>query len=250
MVFLTVYQREPHARQMGFDDIVQPKDYDERCQLAERTRDELELHDATILVDGMDDQSRELFGDLPSPAIVIGPDGLILDKLPWAEPAVLGPRLHELVTDATTARLAAGERTPREGLVQAIAAARSQGAPTSQELDRLADAVAALDEDQPELAALGLAELVRHTSEPGLFGVAEGAGSSAFATDPVRHAALLASLAEAFRGDPRIAAVLDRLDDLAGGDRPQQRGWVRVLRRELRAADDRARGSGVNDRGR
>ena len=41
---------------------------------------------------------------------------------------------------------------------------------------------------------------------------AEGAGSSAFATDPVRHAALLASLAEAFRGDPRIAAVLDRLE--------------------------------------
>ncbi len=238
MVFLTVYQREPHARQMGFDDIVQPKDYDERCQLAERTRDELELHDATILVDGMVDQSRELFGDLPSPAIVIGPDGLILDKLPWAEPAVLGPRLHELVTDATAARVAAGEPTPREALVQAIAAVRSQGAPTSQELDRLADAVAALGSEQAELTALGLAELVRHaTTEPGLFGVAEGAGSTAFAADPVRHAALLASLAASFRGDPRIAPVLDRLDDLAGRDWPQQRGWARELRRELAGGD-------------
>lgn len=50
----------------------------------------------------MDDQSRGMFGDLPTPAIIINPEGLVSVKLPWAEPAVLGPRLEAVLKLAAT----------------------------------------------------------------------------------------------------------------------------------------------------
>ena len=111
-----MYQREPHARQMSFKDIAQTTTYDERCALAGRTRKELSLV-GTLLVDSMDDQSRALFGDLPTPALIIGADGLMKVKLPWAEPAVLGVRLKKVLgakrPEATT---------PRGQLIDALAA--------------------------------------------------------------------------------------------------------------------------------
>ena len=73
MQFVFVYQREPHAGQLAFVDVQQPKDLGERVELARRTCTDMELAPASIWVDGMDDQSRALFGDLPSPAIVIDP---------------------------------------------------------------------------------------------------------------------------------------------------------------------------------
>lgn len=93
-----VYQREPHARQMAFADVAQPKDLGERCELARKTCDEMALDPSMVWIDGMDDQSRALFGDLPSPAIVVDPFGVIRAKLPWAEPEALGPVLRELLT--------------------------------------------------------------------------------------------------------------------------------------------------------
>ncbi len=95
MQFVFVYQREPHARQMAFAAIPQPKDEGERCALARRTCEELSLDPSLLWIDGMDDRSRALFGDLPSPAIVVDPFGVIQAKLPWAEPEVLGPLLRE-----------------------------------------------------------------------------------------------------------------------------------------------------------
>jgi len=94
ILFLIIYQREPHAGQMAFKDVLQPETYEERRALAKLAKKELGL-DRPILVDSMDDLSRALFGDLPSPAIVIGPDGVIRAKLPWAEPERVEPLLKK-----------------------------------------------------------------------------------------------------------------------------------------------------------
>jgi hypothetical protein len=83
---------------MGFREIRQPESYDERRALALKTRDELQI-DFPILIDTMDDLSRALFGDLPSPAVVIGPDRIIRAKLPWAEPERIEPRLRRVLKE-------------------------------------------------------------------------------------------------------------------------------------------------------
>jgi len=87
-VFAVVEQKEPHAGRMAFSAIEQPATFAARCELARRIRDELEVP-LPIWVDGMDDASRALFSDLPSPAFVIDRDGRIADKMPWAEPRLL-----------------------------------------------------------------------------------------------------------------------------------------------------------------
>ena len=97
MQFVFVYQREPHAGQMAFTDIQQPANLGERVQLARATCEAMALPPEQVWVDGMDDQSRALFGNLPSPAIVVDPFGVIRAKLPWAEPELLTPHLKELV---------------------------------------------------------------------------------------------------------------------------------------------------------
>jgi hypothetical protein len=51
---------------MAFREVAQPATFEERRALAVRARDELQIP-MTLLVDGMDDASRALFGDLPSP---------------------------------------------------------------------------------------------------------------------------------------------------------------------------------------
>jgi hypothetical protein len=91
-----VEQQEPHAGRMAFTEIAQPTTFAERCALARRIRDELELP-LPIFVDGMDDASRALFSDLPSPAFVIDRQGRIADKLPWADPELLRASLNELL---------------------------------------------------------------------------------------------------------------------------------------------------------
>lgn len=83
-MFAVVEQKEPHVGRMAFADIEQPATFAERCTLAQRIRDELEVP-LPIYVDGMDDASRALFSELPSPAFVIDRQGNIADKLPWAD---------------------------------------------------------------------------------------------------------------------------------------------------------------------
>lgn len=82
--FVVIYTREPHARQLGFKDVHQPKTIAERIALARRTKKEFAI-DATFLVDPMGDPSRKLFGDVPNPAIFIEKGGRIRDKLSWAD---------------------------------------------------------------------------------------------------------------------------------------------------------------------
>lgn len=98
MVFVVVEQKEPHAGRMAFEDVAQPGTFAERCTLARRLRDELEVP-LPIFVDGMDDASRALFSDLPSPAFLIDRSGRIADKLPWADPAPLTKALRELLAN-------------------------------------------------------------------------------------------------------------------------------------------------------
>ena len=104
VAILVVHQREPHAGQLAFRAIEEPTNFEERRALALRVRDELQIP-MTILVDGMDDASRALFGDLPSPAFVIDEQGVIRDKLPWADP--------ELLAKSVTALLTASQATSR-----------------------------------------------------------------------------------------------------------------------------------------
>jgi hypothetical protein len=116
--FVFVYQREPHARQQAFRDVPQPQNLGERCELAHRTCAELALAPGTVWIDGMDDQSRALFGDLPSPAIVVDPFGLVRAKLPWAEPDALAPLLAGLLPELPAeveARLAPAAPAVRDG---------------------------------------------------------------------------------------------------------------------------------------
>ncbi len=95
MAFLVIEQREPHAGRMAFTTIEQPETFEARRALAVRIRDELEIP-LPILIDGMDDASRAVFGDLPSPAFVIGRDGSIVDKLPWADPEAIAATLERV----------------------------------------------------------------------------------------------------------------------------------------------------------
>ena len=95
MRFIVVYQREPHARQMAFRDVPQPKDFAERAALAKKALAELKL-DVDVWIDDQGDQSRALFGDLPHSAIVLDRAGTVALKLSWCDPEVLKRTLPEV----------------------------------------------------------------------------------------------------------------------------------------------------------
>ena len=101
---------------MSFSDIPQPGTYEERCVLARRLDTELGIP-GVLLVDTMDDASRALFGDLPTPAMIIDRRGIIRTKLPWAEPDVLRPRLKRIANAEY-----APPRSTREAAADAVAA--------------------------------------------------------------------------------------------------------------------------------
>ena len=69
---------------MAFRDIRQPESFDERVVLAKRMKEEYEMP-MDVLVDTMDDTSRELFSDLPSPVFVLDKKGVVRDKFPWPD---------------------------------------------------------------------------------------------------------------------------------------------------------------------
>ena len=81
---------------MAFKNISQPENFAERCDLAKRMRHEFELP-MTVLVDTMEDTSRALFSDLPSPAFVIDADGVIQAKFPWAEAEVIDMAVKQIL---------------------------------------------------------------------------------------------------------------------------------------------------------
>lgn len=99
VAIVIVEQKEPHCGRMAFEDVAQPATFEERRALAIKCRDELELP-LTFLVDGMDDASRALFGDLPSPAFLVDASGIVREKLPWADPELLEAKIEAIAGDA------------------------------------------------------------------------------------------------------------------------------------------------------
>ena len=77
---------------MAFSEIAQPESFEARCELAKKMQDEYELP-MTILVDTMEDQSRALFSDLPSPVFIIDAEGMIVAKFPWPD----GPQIKQAI---------------------------------------------------------------------------------------------------------------------------------------------------------
>ena len=69
---------------MAFKDIAQPETFAARVKLAAQMKNEYEMP-MTVLVDTMEDQSRALFSDLPSPVFIIDAKGIIQNKFPWPE---------------------------------------------------------------------------------------------------------------------------------------------------------------------
>ncbi len=67
---------------MAFKEIAQPETFEARVKLATKMKNEYEMP-MTVLVDTMEDQSRALFSDLPSPVFIIDAEGIIQNKFPW-----------------------------------------------------------------------------------------------------------------------------------------------------------------------
>lgn len=231
MVFAVVEQREPHAGRMAFADLEQPATFAERLALARRLRDELEVT-LPIYVDGMDDASRALFSDLPSPAFVMDRAGRIAKKLPWAEPEPLGKVLDELLARDAAAPVPTKvdmEQLLDQRLVQArqLLQHRRPGAaldwlavPTVEELQRARSQVGVLGRLDGELRVEALAAITR---------------LRALAAQPVElragavHAAQQAALA-AFAGDPlRLVAARVEIAELAVGLPSQGLLWQEAL---------------------
>ena len=166
---LVVHQREPHAGQMAFREVEQPATFEQRRALAVRARDELQIP-ATVLVDGMDDASRAVFGDLPSPAFVIDAQGVIRAKLAWADPERLAASVKDLATAAAAASRPAASR-PQPGALEWIAAAKaSRGTPHAGDaLGRAAAAARQTWRADPARLVAALVELAELDDDPALW---------------------------------------------------------------------------------
>jgi len=209
---VVVEQKEPHAGRMAFAEVEQPTSFAARCTLARRIRDELEVP-LPIYVDGMDDASRALFSDLPSPAFVIDRAGRIADKLPWADAEPLAASLKTvLARDAADPALKVSGATleHRDAHARRLLAA-----------GKATDALAWLDA-KPEPTAASAAVTARAATTRTLaqrdgkaeertaaIDAAQQAAAAAWSTDPARLLAARVELAEA-AGDLPIAATLWR----------------------------------------
>lgn len=90
-----IYQKEPHIGTMAFRNIRQPENFEERVTLAKRMKEEYEMP-MDVLVDTMDDASRKIFSDLPSPVFVIDKNGVVQDKFPWPDQEQIAASIERL----------------------------------------------------------------------------------------------------------------------------------------------------------
>ena len=127
-----VYQREPHARQMAFKEIAQPKTRAERVTLAKKTLAELKL-DVEVWIDDLGDASRAAFGDVPNPAIVLDTKGIIRMKLSWSDPAVLQRFLPELLPQ----KASDGPSTAEDEFLKSLPGTKPAADATPAERERL-----------------------------------------------------------------------------------------------------------------
>jgi hypothetical protein len=229
VVFLAIEQKEPHAGQLAFENIGQPATHEERRSLAVRCRDELEIP-FTFLVDGMDDLSRALFGDLPSPAFVVDRSGRIADKLAWADPDEIERSLTRIersaesraskpidVIDAIAscrARLRTKDvRAAREALDEALKVGKDVPVDVAAEAQLALAAARRAEGDEKAAAAAAAA--------------AEESARKAWTANPARLVAALSELAELEPSGPaakaRWKAALAALEERAPAS---QRAWL------------------------
>jgi len=222
VVFLVVEQKEPHAGRMAFATVEQPTTFAERLTLARRIRDELEVP-LPIFVDGMDDASRALFSDLPSPAFVIDRLGRIADKLPWTDPEALQKSLSGIIAEDPIPASKDGSLTleERDAIARRLIA-RGNGAEALGWLDAGSDRAPSTP---PSLAAMARAAITRVLA-------ADGAPATQRAAMDAAQKALLA----AWSGDPaRLTAA--RIELAEAGSSTEQAG---LWRSALAGLDDRA----------
>lgn len=181
-MFVVIEQKEPHTGRMAFADVAQPTTFEQRCTLARRIRDELEVP-LPIYVDGMDDTSRALFSDLPSPAFLIDRQGRIADKLPWADPAPLTQALAAVLAED---RAAAEPTVPATVEHRDAAARRLLAAGKAQQALAMLAAPAPEAKEPAALAAVARAAITRVAARP----AAEGAIRSAAIADAMRAIAV------------------------------------------------------------
>lgn len=214
---------------MAFEAIPQPVTYAERLALADRTREDFDL-DCTIVVDAMDDRSRARFGDQPNSAILVGPDGVVRLKQPWADPDELEAALPGLLAklDGQLRRAAA---EPSATKTERVALSRRFGKPDDwatlrDELRREGEVTSVrgalellLDLDLWRARGIDATELLRLMKR----------ARASFDKEPAAEAAFLGSVALELPADKR-EAVLARLIELAqeGG---RSRSWVEGLRK-------------------
>ncbi len=83
---------------MAFKAIAQPETFAARVKLAAQMKREYEMP-MTVLVDTMEDQSRALFSDLPSPVFIIDARGKIRNKFPWPESEQIKAAVTKMMSD-------------------------------------------------------------------------------------------------------------------------------------------------------
>jgi hypothetical protein len=234
--FLVVYQREPHARRMAFQNVPIATTFAERLALAERTCEEFDLG-CDMLVDGMDDPARALFGDQPNSLVVVGLDRVARFKQPWADPDELEESLPQLLDDLAQRLLEEGAdagapaRTRAAARILARRQAGPGGAPPEVE-DLPRDLALLLRLSRFSVGGEADAELLQDAAV-------------VFAEQPLAHAAFLATAYEAAARAPRSelgARILERLEALGLVGENGARGWIDRLR--PRRGDTRESGSG------
>ena len=104
-MIVIIYQKEPHVGTMAFRNIRQPESFDERVALAKRMKEEYEMP-MDVLVDTMDDASRKLFSDLPSPVFVIDKEGYVRDKFPWPDQEQIADSIKRIRAEPSIEALA------------------------------------------------------------------------------------------------------------------------------------------------
>lgn len=221
---------------MAFETIPQPKDYAERVELAERTQRDFDLT-CDLVVDAMDDRARAIFGDQPNSVVLIGPDGVVRLKQPWANPDELDmilPNLLPELNEDLQHRAKSEEATLRESVAASIAAKRENTEARFRAGARLAKA---REEDRANqllelLSRLDEARTRKH--DPQRMAALLNDAKTVFAKRPAEEAAFLADLVDLAPMTER-APILDRIGILLPEKSLGQR-WVRTKRDELEAA--------------
>ena len=103
VAMFVLYVREAHPNQMRWRDVDQPTTYEERLQLVNATCSEDHLK-IPVLIDNMDNTVRTAYGRLPNSAVIIGKDGIIVEKQGWADPAAIDIIVAQLLQEDSSER--------------------------------------------------------------------------------------------------------------------------------------------------